>query len=162
MDPILIIKAFIVGAVGTLVMDLGNILLSMTGIVAKVKPQSIGMVANGWANGRFVYANMGEVQPTSNPLLKGLAAHYTIGGVLSVAYAVGCMLWMGRIEITLWPILFGVWTSVFSLLLLYPSVGIGFFGVKGPKQGKFLQTSLINHLNYGLGMTLGFQVLMGI
>jgi hypothetical protein len=51
-------------------------------------------------------------------------------------------------------LLFGVTTVLLPWLWLYPSIGMGFLALKTKNQSEYIIFSIINHLNFGIGMTI--------
>ena len=47
---------------------------------------------------------------------------------------------------------YGLATCVFPWLLVFPALGFGVFGRKGPPELRLFTSSLMNHLFYGLGL----------
>jgi hypothetical protein len=54
------------------------------------------------------------------------------------------------------PMLYGPTTSVLPLLLMFPAMGFGCWGYKGPRQYLLLQTAILNQA-FGIGLTIAFR-----
>ena len=92
----LVVTAVVAGVLGTLAMDLLNLLCARTGIISKIEVEMIGRMAVGWARGRFHYAHPTEMQQVANEKLYGYVTHYAIGVGLAVPYVFGWALMVGR------------------------------------------------------------------
>lgn len=153
-----ILTAVIAGLVGTLVMDGLNFLFSRTKLISRIDLAMIGRMAAGWARGRFCYSNPGEMQQVPNEVLKGLGTHYAIGVALSVPFVLVWSALFGGPPSPLWALGYGIVTTAASWFFVYPSVGLGVFGLQSPEGMKATFSSLANHLFYGLGLALGLAV----
>jgi hypothetical protein len=54
---------------------------------------------------------------------------------------------------------FGVCTSVFPWLLMFPAMGYGFFGAHGPAGTRLFVSSLVSHLFFGLGLWIATRII---
>jgi DUF2938 family protein len=52
---------------------------------------------------------------------------------------------------------FGLCTNVFPWLLMFPSMGYGFFGAHGPSGTGLFLSSLMSHAFYGVGLWLAVR-----
>jgi hypothetical protein len=85
--------------------------------------------------------------------------HYAIG----IGLAALCLWLAPRIG---WPVgkltsalAFGLSTSALPWLLMFPSMGYGFFGAHGPEGTRLFVSSLVNHAFFGLGIWIGVHVM---
>jgi hypothetical protein len=46
------------------------------------------------------------------------------------------------------------------VFLMFPGMGFGIMGLKGPAEYVLLRTAVLNHLFYGIGLTLTFRWLL--
>jgi hypothetical protein len=157
-----IYSGILAGVFATYVMDLLNILISKTGLVSASKPEGVGRVFYNWMIGNFVNESFFVMEKSAHEDLFGLAGHYLIGVVLALIFIAACEKAFGRVRLGLYPIAFGVATSVFAWFLMFPSMGFGVFGLEAPPQIHLLRTSLFNHSFYGIGLALGFWLVNGI
>ena len=58
----LILKGFIAGVLGTLMMDSLNHLFARIGVISKIDVRIIGRMSVGWAQGRFRYSHPDEME----------------------------------------------------------------------------------------------------
>lgn len=147
------------GILATLVMDGMNWLLSSWGLISHSHPSSIGRIFYNWSQGRFINRSFFELQPSAHEFWYGLAGHYAIGAALAVLYVLLSHALSGTLKAKAWPLAYGVLTSVFAWFLMFPSVGLGLFGLDAPPQVHLFRTSLVNHLSYGLGLAIAFNAL---
>lgn len=140
------------GVAATATMDFMAIAAHKLGLTVGAKGQWVGRWYLGFLRGRFAYADI-----TAEPELPGEAraaflGHYAIGVVLGVLYVAGAG-WLDMAPNRILPALgYGLATTVFPWFLLFPCMGFGFFGMKGPRELKLFRTSLVNHLGYGFGL----------
>ena len=58
------------------------------------------------------------------------------------------------------PLLYGLTTTLIPVLLMFPGMGFGIMGLKGPAGYLLLRSAVLNHLFYGIGLTLTFRWLL--
>ena len=150
----LIVSGIAAGVLGTVVMDLFNHLLARTGMLLKIDVVMIGRMSAGWARGRFSYREPGEMEPAANEKLLGFITHYAIGVGLAFIYLLGWALLVGGPASPVGALVYGVATTVASLFLVYPSMGLGVFGRRSPEGIKGPLSPLANHLFYGVGIAV--------
>ncbi len=80
----LVVTGVVAGVLGTLAMDLLNLLFAQTGMLSKIDVGMIGRMAVGWTRGRFRYGHPSEMEQVANEKLYGYVTHYTIGVGLAV------------------------------------------------------------------------------
>jgi len=151
----LVVTGFVAGVLGTLAMDLLNILVARTGVLLKIDVGMIGRMVVGWAHGRFRYGHPGEMQQVANETLYGYIAHYIIGVGLAVPYVLGWDLVVGGPASPVWALVYGVATTAASYFFLYPSMGLGLFGRRSPEGVRAVLSPLANHFFYGVGLAAG-------
>ena len=148
----------IAGLLGTLAMDLLNLLLARCGLLVKIDISMIGRMAAGWAHGRFHYAHPRELEPVANEKPLGYLTHYAISVSLALPYVFGWELLVGGPASPLWAVAYGVATTIASLFFVFPSLGMGACGRRSPEGVKSPLSSLANHLFYGIGLAIGVAV----
>jgi hypothetical protein len=144
--------AVLTGLFATFVMDGLNHLLAATGVIDPIHHAIIGRILAAWLQGDFAFASPGHVPQLAHAELVGYVFHYAIGAALTAFYLL--VLARDQRPRLLGAVVFGVVTSAFSLLLLFPSAGIGLLGLDAPTL-RPLTTSLVNHACFGLGTYLG-------
>jgi len=155
----LILKGFIAGVLGTLMMDSLNHLFARIGVISKIDVRIIGRMAVGWVRGRFRYGHPSEMVQVANEMLYGYVTHYTIGVGLAVPYVFGWALMVGRPISPAWALTYGLGTTVASYFFVYPSMGLGVFGLRSPEGMRAPLSSLANHLFYGVGLAAGIALI---
>ena len=151
----LILTGVLAGVLGTLAMDLLNLLFAHIGVLLRIDVGMIGRMSAGWARGRFCYSHPSEMKPVANEKLIGFITHFSIGVALAIPFVLGWDLWIGGRASPVWAVVYGVATTVASLFFVYPSMGLGVFGRKSPERIRAFITPLANHLFYGVGLAVG-------
>lgn len=154
----LIVTGVLVGVLGTIAMDLLNHLFARFGVIIKIDVGTIGRMSAGWARGRFRYRHPGELAPVSNETLLGYITHYAIGVGLAIPFVFGWDLLVGGPLSPVWALVYGIATTVASVFFVYPSLGLGVFGLRSPDGIKAPLSSLANHLFFGVGMAVAVLV----
>lgn len=154
----LLVSSVLSGLLGTAAMDLGNAALTLVGFGYEVSYESIGALTRGWLAGNFLYAKPSDVVSVSSDYALGAVSHYIIGVIFAMPAAFLCL--RSNSANILLVVAYGLGTSVISLGLLFPSIGLGLFASKTSNPLFFVLTNLYNHLFYGLGLAvmLGFLV----
>jgi len=150
----LVLTGIVAGVLGTIVMDSFNNLFARVGILSKIDMGMLGRMSSGWTRGRFRYSNPDEMRQVPNETLYGYITHYTIGIVLAVTYALGWDLLVGEPLSPIWTLVYGLATTVASLFLVFPSMGLGVLGRRSPEGIRSPLSSLANHLFFGVGMAV--------
>ena len=150
----LVVMGVVAGVLGTLAMDLLNLLFARTGMLLRIEVGMIGRMAVGWARGRFRYRHPGEMEQVANELLYGYVTHYAIGVSLALPYVLGWDLLVGGPASPIWALAYGVATTVASYFFVYPSMGLGVLGRRSPEGIRAPLSSLANHLFYGAGIAV--------
>jgi hypothetical protein len=142
----------IVGVVATVTMDVLGIVARKIGLTVGVDGRWIGRWYLGLFRGTFLHNDIAAVPERPGEMRAALIGHYAIGVVLAVAYVLGCGglgLSPGSILVAL---VFGLATCVFPWFLMFPALGFGLLGLRGPSELRLLSTSVLNHLFYGFGL----------
>ena len=155
----IIVMGIAAGVLGTLVMDSLNYLFARIGLLSKIDVGMIGRMSAGWVRGRFSYRYPSEMEQVANEVLYGYIAHYTIGVGLAVIYVLGWDFLVGGPTSPLWALAYGVATTVASLFIVFPSMGLGMFGKRSPEGIRSSLSSLANHLFFGVGMAVTVTLL---
>ncbi len=154
-----ILAGVLVGVAGTVTMDVLGSVSRKVGLAAGVKGQWVGRWYLGIARGQFVHADVAASPEQAGEKRAALVGHYVIGITLAVFYVVGT----GLVRVSpgwfLAALGYGLATCVFPWFLVFPALGFGLFGRKGPAELKLFASSLLNHLFYGLGLWWAANVL---
>ncbi|MGD8698202.1 MAG: DUF2938 family protein [Gemmatimonadales bacterium] len=154
----LVIMGVVAGGLGTLAMDSLNLLFARTGLLTRIDVGMIGRMAAGWARGRFRYGHPSEMEKLGSEMLYGYVTHYTIGVGLAIPYVLGWDLLVGGPASSTWALAYGVATTAAAYFAVFPSIGLGVFGMRSPEGIRAPLSSLANHLFYGVGLATGVAV----
>jgi len=154
----LVVTGVVAGVLGTLAMDLLNLLFARTGMLSKIEVGIIGRMAAGWARGRFRYGHPSEMKQVANEMLYGYVTHYAIGVSLALLYVLGWDLLVGGPASPIWAIAYGLATTVASYFFVLPSMGFGVFGRRSPDGIRAPLSALANHVFYGVGLAVGIAL----
>ncbi|MFC1530016.1 DUF2938 family protein [Gemmatimonadota bacterium] len=141
-----------VGIVATVTMDVLARISQRVGLTRGAKGQWVGRWYLGIARGQFVHSNIVTVPEQAGEKRAALVGHYAIGIALAAFYIVGAG-WVGVSPGAFLVALgYGLATCVFPWFLVFPALGFGLFGLRGPTELRLFTSSLMNHLYYGFGL----------
>jgi len=151
-------RVLLLGVVATAVMDILGTLARKAHVVAPLPPTLLGQWVASMARGQVRRASIEQAVPVGHELVIALLAHYVVGVVFASLYLFAT----SRLDMS--PrsagaaITFGLATCLFPWLLMFPAMGFGLFGVRGPPGTQLFLSSLVNHAAYGVGIWLGARV----
>jgi hypothetical protein len=145
------------GVLATVTMDAAMVAASRLGGSAfssdRLGPEVIGRWAAGLVHGRWRRDDI-----TSEPALRGefalgMLTHYVTGIILTEAFL---LLPRGGGRRSGFPeaAAFGIATAVFPLLVMFPSMGFGWFGVRSGDAARLDGIMLLGHIAFGVGIGL--------
>jgi hypothetical protein len=141
-----------VGIVATVTMDVLASACRRVGLAVGAKGQWVGRWYLGILRGQFVHSNIAASPEQDGEKSAALVGHYAIGIALAVLYVFGAG-WLGvSPDAFLVALGYGFATCIFPWFLLFPALGFGFFGLRGPPELRLFTSSLMNHLSYGFGL----------
>ena len=147
-----IVFGFCAGVAATATMDVLANVFQGVGLTVGAKGQWVGRWYLGIARGQFVHSNIAVSPEQPGEKRAALVGHYAIGIALAVLYVAGAG-WLGVSPGVFFVALgYGVATSVFPWFLMFPAMGFGLLGLKGPPEFRLFTSSLMNHLVYGFGL----------
>ena len=150
---------FCVGVAATVTMDVLASASRRSGLAAGAKGQWVGRWYLGIARGQFVHSNIAAAPEQAGEKRAALVGHYAIGITLAVLYVAGAG-WLGvSPRVLLVALGYGFATSVFPWFLVFPALGFGAFGLKGPRELRLFTSSVLNHSFYGVGIWWSAAVL---
>ena len=139
-------------------MDLLSTVAFKLRLTAPLSPHLIGRWFVSVARAQLYHADIARVAPVNHEVAIAAPVHYAIGVALTSVY-----LW-GISELG-WPkhslaiaLAFGLCTSVFPWLLMFPSMGYGFFGAHGPAGTRLFLSSLLSHAFFGVGIWVAVRI----
>ena len=155
----LFLTGIIAGILGTLIMDSLNHLFARAGMLSKIDIGMIGRMSSGWIHGNFSYSHPSELKQVTNEILYGYIAHYAIGVGFAIMYVYSWNFLIGGPISPMWAFAYGIATTVGSLFLIYPSMGLGILGRYSAEGIKAPLSSLANHTFYGVGLAIGIALI---
>lgn len=151
-------RVLLLGVVATAVMDILGTLAQKAHVIAPLPPTLLGRWFAWVARGHVRHANIEQAAPVGHELLIALLAHYAVGVVFASLYL------FATARLGMSPrsagaaITFGLVTCVFPWLVMFPAMGFGWFGMRGPPGTQLFLSSLVSHAAYGAGIWLGARV----
>ncbi len=141
-----------VGVAATVTMDVLGSVARRVGLAAGAKGQWVGRWYLGIARGKFVHSDIAAAPELAGEKRAALIGHYMIGIALAVFYVIGAG-WVGvSPSAFLIAVGYGLATCIFPWFLVFPALGFGVFGLKGPRELRLFTSSVVNHISYGLGL----------
>ena len=148
-----IVRAAGAGALATLMMDAAMTAASVVGGPAftskRLAPEIIGRWAAGLVHGRCRHEDIMSEEPVPGELALGLATHYATGIVLTEAFVITARRSRHPLPSA---VVYGVATAALPLLVLFPSLGYGWFGVRSGEAARLTRTMLVGHVAFGAGI----------
>ena len=145
------------GVLATVVMDGAMVAASVLGGSAfrsdRLGPEMIGRWAAGLLRGRWRRVDISREPAQRGELALGLATHYVTGVVLTQAFVLAPARWRGRRGFLAGTV-YGISTAVLPLLIMFPSMGYGWFGLRSGEAGRLNRIMLVGHIAFGVGIGL--------
>jgi Protein of unknown function (DUF2938) len=113
----------------------------------------IGRWAAGMAHGRFRHGDIRGEPARPGDLALGLVTHYATGIILTQAFLLLRRPENGRSSLPAGTA-FGIATAALPLLVLFPSLGYGWFGVRSGEAARLNRIMLLGHTAFGAGIGL--------
>ena len=153
------------GVLATVTMDVVAVIALRLGIARRgprrTGPDLIGRWIGYVLQGKFRHTDILQAPPLRGEQLLGLAAHYSIGIVLTLVY-LGLLVVAHATPTALSAILYGTATTVFPWFLMFPSQGMVWLGRDATGDAHLARMSLFNHFIFGLGIALWMAVMRPI
>jgi hypothetical protein len=145
------------GALATLTMDLAMVAAARYGRGSfssdRIGPDVIGRWAAGLLRGRCRHRDVRTEPAERGEVALGILTHYATGIVLTQAF-----LQLPRQRNARPSLLratgFGITTAVLPLLILYPSLGYGWLGLRSGEAARLSRIMLLGHTAFGIGIGL--------
>ena len=152
------------GALATMTMDVAMVAAARYGRGAftsdRIGPDMIGRWAAGLLRGRWRHRDIRSEPAQPGELALGMLTHYATGIILTQAYLEMARLANGRPSF-LGGTGYGIATAVFPLLILYPSMGYGWFGLRSGEAARIGRIMLLGHTAFGIGIGLSAPYFAG-
>ncbi len=154
-------RSIVAGTLATMTMDGAMLAAARVGGEAldseRLSPQIIGRWAAGLLRGRYRHDDITLEKPVPGELILGLATHYATGIVLTAGFAL--LPRRARPGVSD-AVVYGVATSALPFLVLFPSLGYGWFGLRSGEAGRMARVMLIGHTAFGAGIGIWTRRLM--
>jgi hypothetical protein len=145
------------GVLATATMDVAMVAAGVLGGSAfssdRLGPDMIGRWAVGLLRGRWRGVDISREPAERGELAFGLATHYVTGVVLTQAFLLATPRWRGRRGFLAGTV-YGISTAVFPLLMMFPSMGYGWLGLRSGEAGRLNRIMLVGHIAFGVGIGL--------
>jgi hypothetical protein len=145
------------GVVATVVMDAAMVLAAKLAPDAfasdKIGPEVIGRWAAGLCHGCGRHEDISAETPVRGELWIGLAAHYFTGITLTLVFLEAARR-SGRRPGLAGGTAYGLATAVLPLLLMFPSMGYGWCGLRSGDARRVVGSMLLGHAAFGAGIGL--------
>src|SRR5215475_4803455 len=126
------VLGLVVGLLATVTMDVVAVIALRIGIAGRgprrTGPDLIGRWIGYLLQGKFRHTDILQTPPLRGELVLGLAAHYSIGIVLTLVY-LGLLVVAHAPPTALGAIVYGTATTVFPWFLMFPLQGMGWLGL---------------------------------
>ena len=148
------------GILSTVVMDIGGALMRLSGITAGAPPELMGKWIQSALRGDVFVGDIRNSNGAPVPMSRFLLYHYIIGIILTFIFYF--IISFFKISPLPWwaPLVYGLSTTLIPAFLMFPGMGFGVLGLNGPSEYLLLRTAIINHLFYGIGLSLVFRWLI--
>jgi hypothetical protein len=148
------LRGVLIGRVATVTMDLLTLGALKPGLVAPLSPHLVGR----WFARPSFHGDLVQAPPVAHEVAIAVPVHYAIGTTLALvdlfsAAAIGLSPRQAAAALA-----FGLGTSILAWLVMFPSMGYGFFGAHGPAGTRLFTSSLLTHAFYGIGLWLGVSI----
>lgn len=152
--PEFIIRAVLIGAGATAVMDLWAIFQKRVLGMQSLNYAMVGRWLGHFPSGRFAHDNMAQAAPVRGERALGWAAHYAIGIVFAgVLLAIWGLAW-ARQPTLLPALIVGIGAIVAPFFIMQPGMGFGIAASKTPRPNTARLRSAITHTVFGIGLYL--------
>ncbi|KVU45070.1 hypothetical protein WL67_32090 [Burkholderia ubonensis] len=154
-----LLHLLLIGAGGTLVMDLWALFRRCAFGTPSLDYALVGRWLGHMASGRFRHASIIAAPPVRHERPLGWLAHYAIGiAFAGLPVALAGTQWISAP--TLLPALAaGIGSVAAPVFVMQPAFGFGIAAARTPQPSVARRRSLVTHLSYGLGLYVAAQVL---
>jgi hypothetical protein len=150
-----VLCAVAIGIGATLIMDLWNLFLKRAFGIPSLNYCLLGRWLRHMPSGTFRHASIAAASPRSFECPAGWMAHYAIGVVFGLVFAVLTSGASIARPALLPALFFGIATVVFPFFILQPSIGLGIAASRTPAPARARLKSLVTHSVFGVGLYLG-------
>jgi hypothetical protein len=148
------------GVLATVVMDAAMVAASLVGGRAftsdRLGPDMIGREVVDLARGEWRHGDITREPPRHGESAVGMITHYVTGIILTQAFLLLPYRGDGRRSLPAATV-YGIATAILPLLVLFPSLGYGWFGLRSGEAGRLARAMLLGHTAFGVGIGLGVR-----
>ena len=145
------------GVLATITMDMAMVAAARLGGSAfssdRLGPDMIGRWAAGLLRGRVRRGDITRDPARRGELVLGILTHYVMGIILTQVFLLLPRRGNGRPSF-LAGTAFGIATAVLPLLVMFPSMGYGCFGLRSGEAARLNRIMFIGHIAFGVGIGL--------
>ncbi|KVT82848.1 hypothetical protein WK59_15775 [Burkholderia ubonensis] len=154
-----LLHLLLIGAGGTLVMDLWALFRRRAFGVPSLDYALVGRWLGHMASGRFRHASIVAAAPVRHERPLGWLAHYAIGiAFAGLPVALAGTQWISA-PTPLPALAAGIGSVAAPFFVMQPAFGFGIAAARTPQPSVARRRSLVTHLSYGLGLYVAAQVL---
>jgi Protein of unknown function (DUF2938) len=147
-----VLRAVLIGAGATAVLDLWNLFLKRFFGVPAPSWNMVGRWVGHFPRGRFKHASIAAAEPIEGELAIGWVTHYVTGIVYGGLLVALWGLDWARQPTLLPALIVGVATVSAPFFIMQPGMGAGIAGSRMPNPAQARLRSLMNHTVFGLGL----------
>ena len=145
------------GVLATVTMDVAMVAAERLGGSAfasdRLGPDMIGRWAADLARGRWRHGDIRSEPARRGELALGVLTHYATGVALTQAYLL-LLRRRGERSSVAAATAFGIATSALPLLVMFPSMGYGWLGLRSGDAARLARIMLLGHVAFGVGIGL--------
>lgn len=147
-----LIRAVIIGAGATLLLDLWALLLNRTLGLPTPNWSLVGRWFAHLPRGRFIHQDIGQAEPVANERAIGWIAHYVVGIVFAAAVLVIWGTGWARNPTFLPALIVGLVTVGCGWFILQPGMGAGIAASKRSNAGQVRLLNVVAHIVFAIGL----------
>jgi hypothetical protein len=145
------------GVLATVTMDIAMVAASSLGGRAFTSNRTDVDVIGRWAadllRGRWRHGDITSEPARRGEVGLGLLTHYSTGIILTQAFVLLPRSGSGRASLAVGTA-YGIATAVLPLLVMFPSMGYGWFGLRSGEAARINRIMLLGHTAFGVGIGL--------
>jgi hypothetical protein len=153
------LRSVLIGILATLAMDILSVGAIKLHWIAPLPPRLIGRWFGSVGRGRLLHSDIGQVLPINHEIAIAVPMHYAVGITLALVYLLGCSALGMPPRDPVAALGFALCTNLLPWLLMFPAMGYGWSGSRGPTGTRLFLSSLVTHCFYGVGLWFGTLIL---
>jgi len=120
----------------------------LTSIGRILPPILMGRWVVNIARGQPWHSNIAHAAPVDHELAVAVLAHYGVGIAFAALYLFSTSRPGVSTRSAIPAVTFGLLTNIFPWLLMFPAMGFGLFGARGPAETQLFLSSLASHVSF--------------